>query len=273
MASGYLSIRYGLRGPNLCHVSACATGAHSVGESLRMIERGDADVVVAGGSEAPLVPLAVAGFAAMRALSVRNDEPARASRPFDESRDGFVMGEGAGVLVLEALDHARARGARIHAEVRGYAATSDAAYLASPADDGSGARRCMERALGDAGVAPHEVGYLNAHATGTPAGDEAEARAIRSVFGDHVDRLPVSSTKSATGHLLGAAGAVEAIFSVRALETGWLPPTINLERPDPACALDHVAHKPREADVRFAISNSFGFGGTNATLVFERWEG
>jgi 3-oxoacyl-[acyl-carrier-protein] synthase II len=273
MASGYVAIRHGLRGPNLCHVSACATGAHAIGESLRMIERGDADVVLAGGSEAPLVPLAVAGFAAMRALSVRNDEPARASRPFDADRDGFVMAEGAGVVVLEALEVARARGARIRAEARGYAATADAAHLALPLEDGAGARSCMTLALADAGVAPAEVGYVNAHATSTPAGDEVEARAIRSVFGEHAERLAVSSTKSATGHLLGAAGAVEAIFSVRALETGWLPPTINLDHPDPACALDHVAHEPRRAEPRVALSNSFGFGGTNAALVLERWEG
>jgi len=273
MASGYVSIRHGLRGPNLCHVSACATGAHAIGESLRMIERGDADVVLAGGSEAPLVPLAVAGFAAMRALSVRNSEPARASRPFDVDRDGFVMAEGAGVVVLEALEHARARGARIRAEVRGYAATADAAHLALPLEDGGGARRCMELALADAALEPSDVGYVNAHATSTPAGDEVEARAIRSVFGACARRLPVSSTKSATGHMLGAAGAVEAIFSVLALETGWLPPTLNLDHPDPACELDHVAHKPRRSDVRVAISNSFGFGGTNATLVLERWEG
>ena len=273
MASGYVSIRHGLRGPNLCHVSACATGAHAIGESLRMIERGDADVVLAGGSEAPLLPLAVAGFAAMRAPSVRSDEPARASRPFDADRDGFVMAEGAGVVVLEALDRALARGARIRAELRGYAATADAAHLALPLEDGQGARRCMELALADAGVHPAEAGYVNAHATSTPAGDAIEARAIRAVFGAHAARLPVSSTKSATGHLLGAAGAVEAIFSVRALETGWVPPTINLDRPDPECALDHVAHKPRQASPRIAVSNSFGFGGTNASLVLERWEG
>ncbi len=271
MASGYVSIRHGLRGPNLCHVSACATGAHAIGESLRMIERGDADVVLAGGSEAPLVPLAVAGFAAMRALSTRNEDPATASRPFDLDRDGFVMGEGAGVLVLEALDHALARGARVRAELAGYAATADAAHLAAPSDDGAGARTCMERALEDAGLEPPAVGYVNAHATSTPAGDEIEARAIRTVFGAHAERLPVSSTKSATGHLLGAAGAVEALFCVRALETGWLPPTLHLDRPDPACALEHVAHKPRRVDLRVALSNSFGFGGTNAALVLERW--
>lgn len=273
MASGYISIRYGFQGPNLCHVSACATGAHAVGEAMRILERGDADIVLAGGSEAPLLPLAVAGFAAMRALSVRNDEPAAASRPFDVDRDGFVMAEGAGVLVLEALDHAEARGARIRAELRGYAASADAAHPASPAEDGRGARLCMERALADAGVSPAEIGYVNAHATSTPAGDAVEARALRKVFGDHARRLPVSSTKGATGHLLAAAGAVEALFCVRALETGWLPPTLNLDRPDPECELDHVALEPRRADPRLALSNSFGFGGTNAALVLERWEG
>jgi 3-oxoacyl-[acyl-carrier-protein] synthase II len=272
MASGYIAIRFGLRGPNLCHVSACATGAHAIGEAARIIERGDADVVLAGGSEAPLLPLAVAGFAAMRALSVRNDDPAAASRPFDCDRDGFVMAEGAGVVVLEALDHARRRGMPIRGEIAGYAATADAAHLASPLEDGAGARLCMERALADAQVPPDEVGYVNAHATSTPAGDAVEARVLRSVFGSHVERLPVSSTKGATGHLLAAAGAVEAIVSLLALETGWLPPTLNLDRPDPECALDHVARKPRRADARIAVSNSFGFGGTNAALVMRRWE-
>ena len=273
MASGYIAIRHGLRGPNLCHVSACATGAHAIGESMRIVERGDADVVVAGGSEAPLVPLAVAGFAAMRALSVRNDDPAGASRPFDRDRDGFVMAEGAGVVVLEALEHARARGATIRGEMLGYAATADAAHLASPLEDGSGARLCMERAMADAGVSASDVDYVNAHATGTPAGDVVEARALRRVFGAHAERLPVSSTKGSTGHLLAAAGAVEAIFCLRALQTGWLPPTLNLEHPDPDCDLDHVAQKPRRSDPRVALSNSFGFGGTNAALVMRRWEG
>lgn len=273
MASGYLAIRHGLQGPNLCHVSACATGAHAIGESLRMIERGDADVVVAGGSEAPLVPLAVAGFAAMRALSVRNGDPAAASRPFDRDRDGFVMAEGAGVLVLEGLDHALSRGAAIHGELLGYAASADAAHPAQPPEDGRGARLCMVRALSDAGVSPSEVDYVNAHATSTPAGDAVESRALRAVFGPHADHLPVSSTKGATGHLLGAAGAVEAIFCLKALGTGWLPPTLNLERPDADCDLDHVAHKPRRVEARIALSNSFGFGGTNAALVLGRWEG
>ncbi len=272
MASGYLSIRYGLRGPNLCPASACASGAHALGEALRVLERGEADVVLAGGTEAAIQPLVVAGFAAMRALSTRNAAPARASRPFDADRDGFVLGEGAGVLVLEAEEHARRRGARVRARLLGYAASADAADLASPAEDGSGARRAMQGALRDAGCGPEAVGYLNAHATGTPAGDRIEAAAIRAVFGAHADQLPVSSTKSMTGHLLGAAGAVEAVWCVLALETGWLPPTVNLDRPDPECALDHVAHKARLQAVRVAVSNSFGFGGTNASLVLGREE-
>ncbi len=272
IASGYVSIRHGLRGPNLCHVSACATGAHALGESLRVLQRGEADVMLAGGSEAAITPLGIAGFAAMRALSTRNEEPERASRPFDAERDGFVMGEGGGVLVLETLEHARARGARIRCELLGYGATADAVHLAAPAEDGEGARRCIHLALTDAGVRPEEVGHLNAHATSTPAGDPVEARAIRAVFGAHADRVAVSATKSMTGHLLGAAGAVEAILCVRALETGWLPPTINLEKPDPACELDHVANKPRRAEPRIAVSSSFGFGGTNAALVLGRWE-
>jgi len=270
MAAGYVAIRNGLRGPNLCHVSACTSGAHSIGEASRLIERGDADVMVAGGSEAAATRIGLAGFGAMRALSTRNDAPAAASRPFDLDRDGFVIGEGAAVLVLEELEHARARGATIHGELLGYGTTCDAAYVASPAEDGEGAQRCMRLALADAGLTPGEVDYLNAHATSTPAGDPAEATAIRAVFGPHVERVAVSATKSMTGHLLGAAGALEALLCVKALETGILPPTINLERPDPACALDHVANKARHVRARVAISNSFGFGGSNATLVFGR---
>jgi 3-oxoacyl-[acyl-carrier-protein] synthase II len=267
MPSGYVSIRHGLRGPNLCHVSACATGSHSLGEAARAIERGSADVMVAGGAEACVNEFGLVGFAAMRALSTRNDEPERASRPFDRGRDGFVIGEGSAVLILEERQHALARGARIRAELRGYGATADAAYIATPDDDGRGAARCMRLALEDAGVAPQAVDYLNAHATSTPAGDPIEAKAIRDVFGAHVERLAVSATKSMTGHLLGAAGALEALLCVRALEEGLLPPTINLDEPDPACQLDHVAHKARPATVRYALSNSFGFGGTNAALL------
>jgi len=270
MSSGYVAIRHGIHGPNLCHVSACATGAHSLGEAARAIERGDVDAMVAGGSEAPIAEVGVAGFAAMRALSTRNDEPTRASRPFDQGRDGFVIGEGAGVLVLEALDSARARGAKVLCELRGYGASADAAHIAQPTENAEGAQRCMRSALADAGLEPREVDYLNPHATSTPAGDVSEARAIRAVFGSHVSRLAVSATKSMTGHLLGAAGAVEALLCVRALETGWIPPTINLETPDPECELDHVAQKPRQHPLRVALSNSFGFGGTNAALVLAR---
>jgi len=270
MTSGYVSIQQGLRGPNLCHVSACATGTHAIGEAFRMIERGEADVFLAGGSEAPITEIGVAGFAAMRALSTRNDAVEAASRPFDRDRDGFVMGEGAAVLVVEALDHARERGANILAEVLGYAATADAAHIAQPAENAEGAQRCMTLALADAGVAPEAVGYLNAHATSTPTGDPSEVQAIRSVFGASVDRLAVSSTKSMTGHMLGATGAVEALFLVRALETGILPPTINLDSVDADCELDHVVNKARNKQIRIALSNSFGFGGTNAALVLGR---
>jgi len=270
MTSGYVAIRHGLQGPNLCHVSACATGAHSIGEAARAIARGDADAVLAGGTEAPVTGIGLAGFAAMRALSDRNDAPAAASRPFDRDRDGFVMAEGAAVLVLESEAHARARGASVLAEVLGYAATADAAHMVQPTEDAEGAQRCMRLALEDADLAPADVDYLNPHATSTPAGDVSEARAIRAVFGAHTDQLPVSATKSMTGHLLGAAGAVEALLCIRALDTGMLPPTINLDSPDPECELDHVANKARQRRIRVAVSNSFGFGGTNATLVLGR---
>jgi len=270
MSSGYVAIRHGLQGPNLCHVSACATGAHAIGEAARAIARGEADAILAGGSEAPVTGIGVAGFFAMRALSTRNDAPEAASRPFDRDRDGFVMGEGAAVLVLESEAHARARGARVLAEVRGYAATGDAAHIAQPTENAEGAQRCMRLALADADLTPGDVDYLNAHATSTPAGDVSEARALRAVFGAHTDQLAVSATKSMTGHLLGAAGALEALLCIRALETGILPPTINLESPDPECELDHVAQKARRQRIRVALSNSFGFGGTNAALVLSR---
>jgi 3-oxoacyl-[acyl-carrier-protein] synthase II len=270
MPGAYVAIKHGLRGPNFAHVSACASGAHALGEAARSIERGDADVMLAGGAEATTVPFVVAAFANMQALSRRNDEPERASRPFDVDRDGFVMGEGAGVLVLEAEEHARARGARIRAALLGYGASADARHVAAPDEEGSGARSCMERALRDAELTPADVHYVNAHATSTPAGDRSEAHAIRAVFGSCADALPVSSTKSMTGHLLGAAGAVEALACVRALETGQLPPTINLDRVDPACQLDHVAGKAREVRARVALSNAFGFGGANSSLLFAR---
>jgi 3-oxoacyl-[acyl-carrier-protein] synthase II len=270
MPAGMVAIRNGLRGPNLCHVTACASGAHALGESLRILARGDADVMVAGGTEAAITPLVVAGFANMQALSRRNDEPARASRPFDRDRDGFVLAEGAALLVLEREAHARARGARVRARLIGYGASADARHMAAPDPEATGAMRCMQIALADAGRAPADVDYVNAHATSTPAGDEMEVKALHAVFGTHCERLPVSSTKGATGHLLGAAGGLEALLCVRALETGTLPPTINLENPDPECALDHVAGKAREARARVALSNSFGFGGVNAALLFER---
>jgi 3-oxoacyl-[acyl-carrier-protein] synthase II len=267
MASGYVAIRHGLKGSNLCHVSACATGSHSIGEAARSIERGDMDVVVAGGCEAPITRVGVAGFAAMRALSTKNDDVQAASRPFDSGRDGFVMGEGSGILVLESEEHARARGAEPLAALLGYAATCDAAHIAQPTADAEGAQRCIKLALADADLAPGDVDYLNAHATSTPMGDASEAQAIRAVFGAHTDQIPVSATKSMTGHMLGAAGAVEAILAVRALQTGSLPPTINLDSPDPDCQLDHVANKMRQQRIRVALSNSFGFGGTNAALI------
>jgi 3-oxoacyl-[acyl-carrier-protein] synthase II len=270
MAGGYVAIRHKLCGPNLCHVSACATGAHSIGEAARIIERGDADAMLAGGTEAANTKLGVAGFAAMRALSSRNDDPEAASRPFDRDRDGFVMSEGAAVLVLEEAEHARARGARVLGELLGYGTSADAAHMAIPTQSAEGAQRCMRLALADAGLGPEDVDYINAHATSTPPGDPAEARAIRAVFGSHTDSVAVSSTKSMTGHMLGAAGAVEALFCLRALERGVIPPTINLDNPDPECALDHVANKARQSRGSVAVSNSFGFGGTNATLVFGR---
>ncbi len=270
MAGGYVSILHGLRGPNLCHVSACATGAHSIGEAARIIERGDADLMLAGGSEAANTKLGVAGFTAMRALSMRNDDPAAASRPFDVDRDGFVMSEGAAVLVLEEAEAARARGATARAEFLGYGLSADAVHMAIPTEHAEGAQRCMRLALADAELGPTDVDYLNAHATSTPAGDPSEVRAVRSVFESHVNRLAVSATKSMTGHLLGAAGALEALLCVRSLETQTLPPTINLDCPGPECDLDHVANKARETRVDVALSNSFGFGGTNATLIFGR---
>jgi 3-oxoacyl-[acyl-carrier-protein] synthase II len=269
MPAGMVAIRNGLRGPNLCHVTACASGALALGESLRILQRGDADVMVAGGTEAAITPLVVAGFANMQALS-KCPDPLLASRPFDRDRDGFVLAEGAAVLVLEREAHARARGARIRGRLVGYGASADALHIAAPDPAGDGARRCMRSALADAGLPPEAVDYVNAHATSTPAGDAMEAAALRGVFAGHAERMAVSSTKGASGHLLGAAGALEALLSLLALETGTLPPTINLENPDPECALDHVAGKPRAARARVAMSNSFGFGGVNAALLFER---
>lgn len=271
LASGQVAIRLGARGPNSCAVTACATGNHCIGDAFRLIQRGDADVMLAGGTEAAITPLGVAGFAAARALSRRNDDPAHASRPFDRDRDGFVLGEGAGVVVLEELETARRRGARIYGEVVGYAMNSDAHHITAPPDDGEGAIRCMEMAIKDAGVSKDEIGYINAHATSTFA-DKIETQAIKGVFGDRAYRIPVSSTKSMIGHLLGAAGGVEAVFSLLAIHRGVVPPTINLEHPDPECDLDYVPGRAREVSVKVALSNSFGFGGVNACLLFKRME-
>jgi len=269
LASGQVAIRFGARGPNSCAVTACATGNHCIGDAFRIIQRGDADVMLAGGTEATITPLAVAGFGAAKALSRRNGEPTRASRPFDRERDGFVLGEGAGVLVLEERETALRRGARIYAELVGYAMTSDAHHITAPPDDGEGAVRCMELAIRDAGVARTEVGYINAHGTSTFA-DKIETQAIKQVFGERAYQIPVSSTKSMTGHLLGAAGGIEAVFSVLAIHRGVVPPTINQENPDPECDLDYVPGQARSVSVGAALSNSFGFGGVNACLVFKR---
>jgi len=270
-AAGHISMRYGAKGPNICVVTACATGTHSIGEAFKWIQRGDADAMIAGGTESTICPLGVGGFNAMKALSTRNSEPERASRPFDAERDGFVMGEGAGVVILEDMESAKKRGARIYAEVIGYGASGDAYHITSPAPNGEGAARCMAMALRDAGIAPAEMGYINAHGTSTKFGDELESIAIKTVFGDHAYKIPVSSTKSMTGHLLGAAGGVEAVISILAMDRGVLPPTINLENPDPECDLDYIPNTARKAQVDVAMSNSFGFGGTNACLIFRKY--
>jgi 3-oxoacyl-[acyl-carrier-protein] synthase II len=271
LASGVVSIRYGARGPNSATATACSASAHAVGDSFRLIQRGDAEVMICGGSEAAITPMGVGGFAAMKALSTRNDEPQRASRPFDAERDGFVVGEGAGILILESLDHAQKRNAPIVAELVGYGMSGDAYHITQPAENGDGAYRVMRAALHDAGVEPDQVGYVNAHGTSTPLGDAIETIAMKRVFGDHAKRLAVSSTKSMTGHLLGGAGGLEAGISVLALRDQILPPTVNYEHPDPACDLDYVPNKPRKVQVEYALSNSFGFGGTNAALLFKRW--
>ncbi len=270
MISGHLSIMLGLKGPNLAAVSACATANHNLGLAMRAIQCGDADLMIAGGAEYATTGIAVGGFCAARALSTRNDEPERASRPWDKDRDGFVLSDGAGVLVLEELQHARRRGARIYAELAGFGMSSDAYHMTAPSEDGAGAALCMANALADAGLAAEDVGYVNAHGTSTPLGDVAEVMAIKRCFGAHADRLMVSSTKSMTGHLLGAAGGVEAIFTVLALCEGVIPPTINLDEPGEGCDLDFVPHAAREARIEAALSNGFGFGGTNATLAFRR---
>lgn len=268
--SGILSIMYRIKGPNLAIVTACATSNHSIGTAARFIEYGDADVMIAGGAEATVSPLGIGGFCAARALSLRNDDPAAASRPWDTGRDGFVLGEGAGVLVLEELEHAKKRGARIYAELAGFGMSSDAHHITAPCEDGEGAARCMRNALGNAGINHDQVDYVNAHGTSTPLGDIAETVAVKKCLGESAQRVAMSSTKSMTGHLLGAAGGVEAIFSVLAIRDQVAPPTINLVEPDPQCDLDYIPNTARQMKIDVAVSNSFGFGGTNATLVFRR---
>jgi 3-oxoacyl-[acyl-carrier-protein] synthase II len=269
-SSGLIAIHFGVRGPNMAVVTACATGTNAVGEASEIIRRGQADVVFAGGVEAAIIPIAIAGMSVVGALSNRNDEPERASRPFDAHRDGFVMGEGTGILVLEALEHAQARGANILAEISGYGSTNDAYHISAPAENGAGAVLCMKNALEHAGLETREIGYINAHGTSTYLNDKSETAAIKTVFGDSAHKLAVSSTKSMTGHLLGGAGALEAIFCIKALHTGILPPTINYETPDPDCDLDYVPNNARELRVDHIMSNSFGFGGHNATIIISR---
>ncbi len=271
MASGLFSMFHNLRGPNLATCSACATASHAIGEAWRTLKMGDAQVMFAGGTEATISPLGIGGFCAMKAMSTRNGEPQRASRPFDAERDGFVMGEGAGVLVLEELEHARARGARIYCELIGYGNTADAYHMTAPSPGGEGAARCMKMALRSAGLAPESIGYINAHGTSTPQGDICETQAIKAVFGDHARRLVVSSTKGATGHMLGAAGAVEMAICAKVLQTGVVPPTLNLDHPDPECDLDYAPHTAREMSVEAVVNNSFGFGGHNASLIARRF--
>ena len=272
LAAGQVSIRFGAKGPNLATCTACSASAHAVGESFEIIRRGDADAMIAGGSEAAITPMSVGGFAALRALSTRNDEPARASRPFDKERDGFVIGEGAGILVMEELEHARRRGARIYAEVVGYGISGDAYHITAPSEDGDGGVRVMRMALKKAKIAPEAVDYINAHGTSTPFNDRLETLAIKTCFGDHARRLAVSSPKSMTGHLLGGAGGLEAGITALAIHHQVAPPTINLEHPDPDCDLDYVPHTPRAMPIQYALSNSFGFGGTNAALLLKRYE-
>jgi 3-oxoacyl-[acyl-carrier-protein] synthase II len=270
MISGQLSIMYGLQGPNLAVVTACTTANHSIGEAGRLIEYGDADVMIAGGAEDAITPLGVGGFCSARALSTRNDDPAAASRPWDQDRDGFVIGEGAGVLVLEEYEHAKARGARIYCELAGYGMSADAHHITAPCEDGNGAMRCMRNTLQNAGLNPDQIDYINAHGTSTPLGDIAETVAVKAAFGEHAKKLAISSTKSMTGHLLGAAGGVEAVFAVLSIRDQVAPPTINLQNQDPQCDLDYVANTARPMKIEVALSNSFGFGGTNGSIVFRR---
>lgn len=269
MASGMLAILRNLKGPNIAHSTACSTGLHAIGEAMHMIKRGDATVMVAGGAEATIHPLAIGAFDAMHALSRRNDDPQTASRPFDKDRDGFVMGEGSGILVLEELEHAKARGAKIYAEIVGYGLSGDAYHMTTPSTDGP--RRCMESALRHAGLAPEAIDYLNAHGTSTPVGDANEVKAIREVFGEHADRMVVNSTKSMTGHLLGGAGGIESVFTIKAIEAQMTPPTINIFNQDPECQIDCAANQARALKIDYAMKNSFGFGGTNSTIIYKRY--
>ena len=271
LAAGQISIRFGAKGPNSAPATACATGSHSIGDAFKIIQRGDADAMIAGGTEAVITPLGIGGFNSMKALSTRNHEPDKASRPFDIDRDGFIMGEGAGILILESLESATDRGARIYAEVAGYGMTADAYHITSPSPGGEGAARCMELALKDAGVLASDIEYINAHGTSTKYGDELETIAIKTVFREHAYKLCISSTKSMTGHLLGAAGGVEAVITILCMHHDNVPPTINLDNPDPECDLDYIPHKARKISVNYALTNSFGFGGTNACLVFKKF--
>ena len=273
LASGHVSIRYGARGPNSATATACSASAHAIGDSFKIIERGAAEMMICGGAEATVTPMGIGGFAAMRALSTRNDDPARASRPFDAARDGFVVGEGSGIIILESLEHAQRRNAPIFAEIVGYGMSGDAFHITQPEEHGDGAYRVMKAALKDAHLAPEQIGYVNAHGTSTPIGDVIETIAMKRLFGERAKQVPVSSTKSMTGHLLGGAGGLEAGISVLALRDQILPPTINYETPDPNCDLDYVPNTARKASVEYALSNSFGFGGTNAALIFKRWSG
>ncbi len=273
LAAGQVSIRFGAKGPNLATCTACSASAHAVGESFEIIRRGDADALIAGGSEAAITPMSVGGFGRMQALSTRNDAPERASRPFDKDRDGFIIGEGAGVVILEALEHAQRRGATIYAEIVGYGSSADAYHMTAPSEDGDGARRCMAMAIRKAGIRPDEVDYINAHGTSTPYNDKLETLAIKRCFGEHAARLAISSTKSMTGHLLGGAGGLEAGITALAVHHQRIPPTINLEEPDPECDLDYVPNTARTMPIEYALSNSFGFGGTNAALLFKRLDG
>jgi 3-oxoacyl-[acyl-carrier-protein] synthase II len=271
LAAGNVSIRHGAKGPNSATATACSAGAHAIGDSFKIIQRGDADAMICGGAESAITPMSSAGFASMRALSTRNDDPKHASRPFDAERDGFVMGEGAGILILEELEFAKAHGARIYAELVGYGMSGDAFHVTMPDETGSGAIRVMQRAMKDAGIAPEQIGYINAHGTSTPYNDKFETLAIKKAFGEHAYKLAVSSTKSMTGHALGAAGGIEAVISVLAIHNNTLPPTTNYKTPDPDCDLDYIPNEPRQATVDYALSNSFGFGGTNACLIFKRF--